>query len=223
VQPVRLNFPKDRAFMSPRPYKLGQRQASTDETRAKVIGAARELLAGEKGFAGFTIDAVARQAGVARMTVYYQFESKKGLLEALLDDLATRGLVGTLTAAFQHPDPREALGELVAAFGRFWGSDRLVIRRLQALGSLDPEIGETLRARGDRRRKRLRTILQRLEPGKFPLIQDGLDEAVEVLYTLTSFETFDTLAGPTRSPEQVIPLVQRIVRAALGRDEPSPG
>jgi AcrR family transcriptional regulator len=194
-----------------------------DETRAKIIGAARELLAGEKGFAGFTIDAVARQAGVARMTVYYQFESKKGLLEALLDDLATRGLLGTLTAAFQHPDPREALGQLVAAFGQFWGSDRLVIRRLEALGALDPEIDETLRARGDRRRKGIRAILQRLGPDESPLIRDGLDEAVEVLYTLTSFATFDTLAGPMRSPEQVIPLVQRIMRAALGHNEPSPG
>ena len=39
------------------------------------------------------IDAVARQAGVARMTVYYQFESKKGLLEALLDDTHDVGLM----------------------------------------------------------------------------------------------------------------------------------
>src|SRR5713226_4068485 len=74
--------------MSPRPYGLGQRQATTEQTRARIINAARELLAESSGFSGFSIDAVARQADVARMTVYHQFGSKIGLLEALCDSLA---------------------------------------------------------------------------------------------------------------------------------------
>ncbi len=45
----------------------------------------------EGGLFGFTVDAVAREAGVARMTVYYQFGSKAGLLEAIFDSLAVRG------------------------------------------------------------------------------------------------------------------------------------
>ena len=80
--------------MSPRPYRLGQRQAATDETRARILAAARELLAASDGLTGFSIEAVARQADVARMTVYYQFGSKPGLLEALFDDLAARGQIG---------------------------------------------------------------------------------------------------------------------------------
>jgi AcrR family transcriptional regulator len=63
----------------PRPYKLGQRQVAADQTRAKILAAARNLLAAESGIAGFTMDAVAREAGVSRMTVYYQFESKTKL------------------------------------------------------------------------------------------------------------------------------------------------
>jgi len=69
--------------MSPRPYRLGQRQATTEQTRARILAAARELLMARDGFNGFSIDAVAREADVARMTVYYQFGSKIGLLEAL--------------------------------------------------------------------------------------------------------------------------------------------
>src|SRR3954447_26104641 len=128
--------------MSPRPYNLGRRQESAEQTRARIVEAARELLMASDGFSGFTMDAVARQAGVARMTVYYQFESKRGLLEGLFDDLASRGLVDKLAGAFERPEPLDALDELVAAFGRFWASDRLVIRRLHALGALDPEIEE---------------------------------------------------------------------------------
>src|ERR671934_724490 len=100
--------------MSPRPYRLGQRRVAAEQTRARVIAAARELLMASGGFAGFTIDAVARQAGVARMTVYYQFGSKAGLLEALFDDLASRGGVAQLRAAFSRPDPLPALAGLIA-------------------------------------------------------------------------------------------------------------
>jgi AcrR family transcriptional regulator len=49
--------------MCPRPYKLGQRQQATDQTRARIVAAARDLLAGEDGPSGFTVDAVARRAG----------------------------------------------------------------------------------------------------------------------------------------------------------------
>lgn len=70
--------------MSPRPYRLGQRQAATEKTRARIISAARELLMESTGYTGFSIDAVARQADVARMTVYHQFGSKIGLLMFLL-------------------------------------------------------------------------------------------------------------------------------------------
>src|SRR6266566_3442764 len=97
--------------MSPRPYKLGQRQASTDQTRARILSAARELLMSSQGFSGFSIEAVARQADVARMTIYHQFGSKIGLLEALFDSLATSGGMEHLARAFRHPEPLDALME----------------------------------------------------------------------------------------------------------------
>ena len=86
--------------MAPRPYNLGQRQASAEETRRRIVAAARDLLADESGPPGFTVDTVARRAGVARMTVYHQFRSKRGVLEALFDDLANRGLMPHLRPAF---------------------------------------------------------------------------------------------------------------------------
>ena len=52
--------------MSPRPYQLGKRQETSDETRDKVLAAARALLMAPGGYGRFTIDAVAREAGVRR-------------------------------------------------------------------------------------------------------------------------------------------------------------
>src|SRR5712691_10076273 len=70
--------------MSPRPYQLGQRKAASEQTRARILAAVRALLMAPDGYSRFSIETVARQADVARMTVYHQFGSKLGLLEGLL-------------------------------------------------------------------------------------------------------------------------------------------
>jgi len=40
-------------------------------------------------------------------------------------------------------------------------------------------------------------------------------EVVDALFALTAFETFDLLAGPTRTPADVAFIVLRIARAVL--------
>src|SRR5881296_2997728 len=133
--------------MSPRPYRLGRRKPAADRTRARVLRAARELLAARAGAQPFSVDAVARRAGVARMTVYHQFGSRRGLLEALFDSFAAGG---------------ELPGHLAAAFPRFWDAGRLWIRRVRALGVLDPELGDAVEARNARRREVVRVVVERL-------------------------------------------------------------
>jgi len=203
--------------MSPRSYQLGRRQVATDETRARIIKAARELIAGGGSFTVFSMEAVARQADVARMTVYHQFGSKVGLLEALCDTLASSGGMEQLADAFRRADPRDALDQYIAVFARFWESDRLVLRRLRGLAALDPDFGQVIRARDERRREGLGVLVRRIVGQSQPEMR-ALDEVVNMLYTLTSFECFETLAGPARSLEEVAPQVIRLTHAALDRD-----
>lgn len=204
--------------MKSRTYRLGQRQAFVEQTRARIIAAARKLLGAPEAFSGFTIDAIASEAGVARMTVFNQFGSKRGLLEALFDDLAVRGLVERLRASFARPEPREALDELVAAFAGFWSSDRIVIRRIRGLAALDPDFEQAVRARDERRREALRTIVGRLATPYQKPTPVGQEDVIAILHTLTSFETFDNLAGLGRTPDDVVSLVRRLARAAIGLD-----
>jgi AcrR family transcriptional regulator len=201
--------------MKRRPYRLGQRQTTIEQTRARIVAAARELLATPGGFSGFTIDAVAGQAGVARMTVYNQFGSKRGLLEAVFDDLAARGLLVRLRAAFGRLEPRGALDELIAAFAGFWHTDRIVIRRIRALAAIDPDFEQAVRARDERRREALRTILGRFAKRDNCPSLASTQELIDVLHTLTSFETFDQLAGTKHHPEEVVPLICRLSHAVL--------
>ncbi|EFK99256.1 TetR-family transcriptional regulator, partial [Streptomyces sp. SPB78] len=71
-------------------------------TRQKLYEAAVTLIA-EQGFSSTTVDEIAERAGVAKGTVYYNFQSKAGLFEALL-----RHGVGLLTAALREAAERTA-------------------------------------------------------------------------------------------------------------------
>lgn len=204
--------------MSPRPYRLGQRQATSEQTRARILAAARELLMAPDGYSHFSMEAVARQADVARMTVYHQFGSKIGLLEALCDSLAASGGMGQVAMAFRQPEPREALKQYLLVFSRFWEGDRLVMRRLRALAALDPDFEQVIRARDEWRRRGVGVLTQRFVERYGLPPPERVDESVALLLTLSSFETFDTLAGPTRRLEEVAPLVCRLAYAALGLD-----
>ena len=199
--------------MSPRPYNLGQRRDPIDRGRQQVLDAARRLLAGTASYTAFTVDAVAKQADVARATVYYQFGSKAGLLEAVCDSLAEAGQMSELAVAFSEPDPREALRLFVGCFGRFWSVDRAAMRRLRALAALDPDVGAVISARDERRRDGLTVLVSRLAGAS--VLAAGPDHAVRVLFTLTSFETFDALAWPGEDLTAVAPDIRQLAEAAL--------
>jgi AcrR family transcriptional regulator len=87
---------------------------------------------------------LAKRADVARMTVYHQFGSKLGLLEALCDSLAASGGMEQLATAFSLPEPFDALNCYILIFGRFWDEDRLVMHRLRALAALDPDFEQLM-------------------------------------------------------------------------------
>ena len=200
--------------MKPRPYRLGQRETAALQTRTRILSAARALLAGPKA-ASFTIDAVAAQAGVGRTTVFNQFGSKRELLEALFDDLAARGLVENLKASFRLPDPHQAFDALIAAFLGFWSSERIVLRRIRGLAALDPVFEAAVGQREEWRREGLQSALSRLS-NKRRGSTVSVEEVVDVLHTLTSFETFDGLATANRDMDSVMTVVRRLAWTEIG-------
>lgn len=196
--------------MSPRPYNLGRRQAQVVQGRRQVLDAARALLADTGGYSAFTVEAVARRADVARATVYYQFGAKTGLLEAVCDDLADSGGLDSLGEVFAQAEPREALRRFVVAFARFWSVERIAMRRLRALAALDPEVEVVIARRDQRRRDGLAVIVGRL-PG---LRRPERERLVRILLVVTSFESFDRLAGPEQPLSAATPDLVRVALAA---------
>ena len=182
---------------------MTQRAAANDRTRERILQAARKVLLAEN-FSGFTMDAVARAADVSRLTLYYQFESKAGLLEGLYDHIARNGPLRRLPEIFCRGNMGiEWLSEFIEVFAQFWNYERDIIRRLHALGAIDPEIEKGLKARNERRRHGVRTIVEqyvRQRPILSPLEEPV---AIDMIHMLTSFETFDALAQGRRTDEVV--------------------
>lgn len=199
--------------MSPRPYRMQRRREATDENRQRIINAARELLASRDAAEKFSVDAVARRAGVARMTVYYQFGSMQGLLERVCDSLALAGGLDRLGDAFRRADPLAALDQFIATFMRFWATNRAVLKGAMAL--LDPEVVTVLEERSGWRRQGLQVLLDRLAKQTGRPKPKQMDDAVDLLYMLTSFHTYDSLATSKRPTEQVTKLVQHLARQTL--------
>ena len=199
--------------MSPRAYKVEKRRAAADQTRTRVLESARELIMASP--VPPSIDAVAVHAGVARMTVYYQFGSKTGLLEALFDELGGRYFQTALLRVMSHDEPLEALGDLIEVFLKFWSSERLVTRRIRGMAVLDADFEDSIRGRDERRRLIVRTVIGRIAEKYGKPSHDAFEQTVELICGLTSFAMFDAMAGDNAKTEDLVPLVQRLARLAL--------
>ena len=77
------------------------------QSRERILDAAEKEFA-RKGFDGARVDEIAKEAGVNKALIYYYFESKKELLEELVNR-AIRGLVAEKQAALDFSSVKGAL------------------------------------------------------------------------------------------------------------------
>jgi AcrR family transcriptional regulator len=204
--------------MSTRRYVSSVRTAAAAETRARVIEAAARSLREDSSIATFSLDGVAKLAGVTRLTVYHQFGSRRGLLEAVFDDIAQRGGLTEIAGAMTMADPRAALDRLVEIFSAFWSSDPAVGRLHEAMAT-DPEFAQALLERNERRRKTFNILIKRIA-GKTASPRARQD-AVDMIFALTSFAMFAML-GQHRSVEEVCALLKSACHSAVDTLDPAP-
>jgi AcrR family transcriptional regulator len=199
--------------MSPRPYQSSRRRLATERTRARLLKAASAMLAARDGI---SLDAVAKRAGVTRLTVYNQFGSRRALLEAVFDDMAERGGLHRIREAMTNPDPRAALQQIVIIFCNFWSIHRGALWRLHAASATDPEFEESLRARNQRRRHLLSVLVDRMIVGgaKRPEV---VIELIDVLFALTSVAFFRELTAGGRKTNTACRLIQALAADAVQR------
>ena len=178
----------------PRRYVQRQRAAAAAETRIHVLDAARRTLLDADRLV-FSVGQVADAAGVARSTVYAVFGSRAGLLAALADDTLRRAGLDEVIASFLLPDPIQALDLSLRASCRMYGAGQRPIRRLLALGEVDPEAAAPITRSNSDRAMGMSSLAERLaaagrlRPGLTP------DRAADLLSLATSFGAFDELVA----------------------------
>jgi AcrR family transcriptional regulator len=178
--------------MPSRPYSSPVRDAAAAEKRARVVDVAGRLLRERENIASVSMEGVAKAAGVTRLTVYKQFGSRRGLLEAVFDERARQGGLGRIAGALAMEDPRAALARVVEIFCEFWGSDASLGRLHDAAG-LDPEFGQAVAERNERRRAVIGVLIDRLNAGR-AVPADKTRDAVDLVFGLTSFAMYRSLA-----------------------------
>lgn len=199
--------------MTKRNYVSPVRASAAAETRERIIAAGARLLRKDASIANFSLDVVAKAAGVTRLTVYNQFGSRRGLLEAVFDDIAREGGLFELTDVMAMADPRAALDRVVAIFCTFWSHDPAIGGLNQAVAT-DPDFGDSLVERNERRRELLTALVSRIV--EKPAAKHTVRDAVDMIFVLTSYPTFAALS-PQRSTEEVCRLLQTACHAAVDR------
>jgi AcrR family transcriptional regulator len=179
--------------------RSGLRAAGVHRTRRGILAAARRHLI-EAGYHRLSMEDVAADAGVTRVTIYRHFDSKLGLLDAIAEDLAQRARIVTgMRTATEVTDPVTAFTAMVTELCRFWDTDPDVFRRLISLAAVDPEAQKVIASREQWRYEQIGRVVRRLD--HVDRIQTPFDvrRATAVVGTVTSFPACDEMATRLRT------------------------
>jgi AcrR family transcriptional regulator len=179
--------------MATRPYEQRARAEEAERTRMRIIDAVFTRLR-EAPAERIAIDRIAQEAGVARSTVYAIFGSRSGLFDAVGRELAARSGLARLLDAKHQPDARDHLRAGFQAASEMLAANRDIYRALHSMAQLDEQaIGGAVRRKEEERAAGMKRLAGRLaEQG---VLREGLsaEDAEQVLWLLTSFESFDSL------------------------------
>lgn len=179
--------------MAPRKYEQVLRAEAAEETRRRILDAVGQCLR-EAPTEQPSLGRVAELARVSRSTIYADFGSRSGLFDAFVVDLWQRTGLGALGRAVKAANARDHLREGIRAASRMKGQELSVYRVLHAMDRLDPEsAGGAVRSMETDRRAGMQSLAEHLE--RDGELREGLtvEEAIDALWVLTSFESLDLL------------------------------
>jgi AcrR family transcriptional regulator len=173
------------------------------ETRTRILEAAGRLTR-ERGPNGFSMDVLAKEAGVARATVYEHFRSKRALLDELASSLSRSVRLDETQDA--GADPLIALRQMFADVCRHWSANEDGMRGLRTLTAVTGNDD----ARDGVDDKQLRRLAEGLQARNRLSRNWSVDEAVDALMLLTSYGSYEQLRRAPHSPDQVEEILAKL-------------
>jgi AcrR family transcriptional regulator len=189
-----LEEPKEGAGLTHR-----QRQALW--TRRLIVDAARKLFL-ESGYTATTMDAIAKEAGVAVSTVYAAYKNKRTILRAIREAWHEQTQAREINEeATRQPDPGRRLGMVAHATRRQWETGGAVVAVYQGAAAADPEAAAELREALSGRRAALDRVVEGMEAALRPDLDAA--RAAAVLRALCHAEVYRELVGDSGwSPDE---------------------
>ncbi len=158
-----------------------RREERARQRRERIVGSALRLFLAH-GYAATTIEAIARDAGVAPATVYQAFGTKQAILAKVLDvsvagDAGPAALLDRewVQEARRHPDPRTRLAIVVRNAAAVAARSAPVKEIMRDAAATEPAVRQLLRE-DDSRRYRTQQALVDLAIGTGSL-REGCDRA----------------------------------------------
>jgi AcrR family transcriptional regulator len=178
------------------------RQRQADDTRRRIVEATRRLLQTE-GYAGMTVEAIARRAKVSAQSVYAIFKSKTGILTALLDQ-STFGpdYEDSVRRALAAGDPAVRLRLAAGIARRIHDAQSATFDLLRGAGVVAPELAKLEQQRETLRYERQERMIISLREARG--LREGLDAASarDVLWVLTGRDVYRMLVRERGWPSQ---------------------
>ncbi len=176
-----------------RTYNSPVRQRQAAETRMRIVEATRELLETE-GYAGMTIEAVARRAQVSVQTVYAVFGSKTGILAELLNQ-ATFGpdYEDTVRQTLEETDLETRLRGAARIARKIHDAHQAGFDLLRGAGMVAPELARLEEERESMRYVRQKQMIVSLRAAKRLRKQLNTRTARDIFWALTGGEMYRML------------------------------
>jgi AcrR family transcriptional regulator len=200
-----------------RRYEQRLRAEAAEQTRRRILDAVYQRLH-DAPTTPVSVEQVARAAGVSRSTVYLVFGSRAGLFDALTEDLwwQRAGFAQVVDAV---ADAREHLRGGIAGGVRVFAKHRDVFRALFSMAELDADaVGGAIARIEENRAGGMAHLAQRLAEQDLLRAEVAVDQAADLLWLLTSFDSFDQLyTGRKLSPEDTAELLVMAAERSLCR------
>jgi len=198
-----------------RSYNQKVRAESAAETRRRIIEVTRDLLT-RAPLESVSLPTIAAEAGVARSTVYTIFGSREGLMVAVAEDLLERGGFARIGQALRGPDVVRAFEVSMDVAMELYSQEQEVAWALLSLAAVDRDASSAAARLNFGRREGMRKIAQRMRDQGVLRDDVTVNEAADVLWLITSFETFGQLyRGRSLTPQQVGERLMAITRRTL--------
>ena len=179
-----------------RPYDNAARQTQSEETRQRILQAARELIV-QRGYRAATVAAIARTAGVHVDTVYELVGRKPVLLRELIERAVsgTDGAVsdeerGYVKAIVAESDPVRKLTIYAGAVRQIQFRMAPLLLALRDASATEPEAKQVWQEISDRRAANMRKLARDLQAAGGLHAGLSIDEAADVIWATNSSELY---------------------------------